>query len=92
MTLRILIADDEKAARFGLVKALAQGGYHLAEAADVRATLDAIRTGLPDLVFLDLTMPDGDGRDVLRDLGGAPPGPASQARSPPTSRTRRPTR
>ena len=74
MPLRILIADDEKAARFGLAKALAQGGYHLLEAADVRSTLEAIRTGLPDLVFLDLTMPDGDGRQMLRELGDAGPG------------------
>src|SRR5437016_12896939 len=66
--LRILIADDEKAARFGLAKALALGGYEIAETADVRATLDAVRTGMFDLVFLDLTMPGGDGRQVLRDL------------------------
>src|SRR3954464_2425363 len=71
--LRILIADDEKAARYGLAKALAQGGYQLLEAADVRATLEAIRTGLPDLVFLDLTMPDGDGRQVLRELTAGGP-------------------
>jgi DNA-binding NtrC family response regulator len=69
MTLRILIADDEKAARFGLSKALAQGSYHISESADCRSTVDAVRTGLPDLVFLDLNMPDGDGRTVLREIG-----------------------
>ena len=68
--LRILIADDEKAARYGLAKALAQGSYHIIEAADVASTREAIRTQLPELVFLDLRMPDGDGRAVLRD--GAP--------------------
>jgi DNA-binding NtrC family response regulator len=73
MPICILIADDEKAARFGMAKALAQGGYDLVEAADVRSTVDAIRTRLPDLVFLDLTMPDGDGRAVLRELAPGPP-------------------
>lgn len=69
MTLRILIADDEKAARFGMARALAQGGYDIIESADGPATLEAIRTRLPDLVFLDLTMPGCDGQQVLRDLG-----------------------
>jgi DNA-binding NtrC family response regulator len=70
MTLRILIADDEKAARFGMAKALASGGYELIESIDVQSTLDALRGSLPDLVFLDLTLPDGDGRMVLRELAG----------------------
>ena len=68
MTLRILIADDEKAARFGMARALAQGGFDIIESADGPATLEAIRTRLPDLVFLDLTMPGCDGQQVLRDL------------------------
>jgi len=71
MTLKILIGDDEKAARFGMAKALAQGGYHILEAADGRAALETIRTALPDLVFLDLTMPELDGQGVLRALAGS---------------------
>lgn len=65
--LRILVVEDEKAARYGLVKALAQGGYQVMESTDLASTRDALRTGLPDLVFLDLRLPDGDGRAVLRD-------------------------
>jgi len=71
MTIKILVADDERAARFGMSKALAQGGYHVIEAADGREALDAMRTALPDLVFLDLNMPGLDGQDVLRELAGA---------------------
>ena len=70
MTLKILIADDEQAARFGMARALAQGGYQIALAADGPAALEAIRTCLPDLVFLDLNMPGLDGRGVLRELSG----------------------
>jgi DNA-binding NtrC family response regulator len=73
MRLRILIADDEKAARFGMAKALAHEGFDLFEAADVRSTLETIRAVLPDLVFLDLSMPDGDGRTVLRELASTGP-------------------
>src|ERR1700738_43256 len=74
MSLKILIADDERAARFGMAKALAQGGYEIIEAADGQAALEAIRTSLPDLVFLDLTMPALDGQGVLRELAGPPAG------------------
>jgi DNA-binding NtrC family response regulator len=74
VTLHILIADDERAARFGMARALAQGGYQVAEAADGLEALAAIRDTLPDLVFLDLTMPGLDGQGVLRELAaGGPP-------------------
>jgi DNA-binding NtrC family response regulator len=67
--LRILIADDEQPARFGMSKALANADYEILEAADGRQALDAIRTGQADLVFLDLNMPVLDGQAVLRELG-----------------------
>jgi DNA-binding NtrC family response regulator len=69
--IRILIADDEPAARFGLRKALAGAEHELVEAADGPAALEAIQSQLPDLVFLDLNMPGLEGRDVLRKLGPA---------------------
>lgn len=68
MTFRILIADDEPAARFGMAKALAQIECKLFEAADGRAALDLIRRESPDLVYLDLNMPGFDGLAVLREL------------------------
>jgi len=71
MTLNILIADDERAARFGMAKALAQADCRIDEAADGPAALAAIRSGLYDLVFLDLNMPGMDGQGVLRELAGA---------------------
>ena len=73
MTLKILIADDEKAARFGLGKALAQKDCQILEAVDGPAALEAIRHHLPDLVFLDLNMPGLDGQAVLREWAGNPP-------------------
>src|SRR5260370_17432963 len=67
--LRVLIADDEKAARHGMARALASAGYELLEAADGNEALAVIRSGIADLAFLDLNMPGLDGVSVLRELG-----------------------
>lgn len=71
---RVLIADDERAARFGMRRALESEGCDLAEVEDGVQALAAIRAGAADLVFLDLTMPGLDGLGVLRALAeSAPP-------------------
>lgn len=67
--LHILLADDEKPARFGMKRALTHENYVVSEAEDGVAALEAIRTRAPDLVFLDLNMPGLDGQSVLRELG-----------------------
>ena len=73
MTLRVLIADDEQAARHGMLRALKVTGCELLEAADGEAALVAIRDLAPDLVFLDLNMPGRDGLSVLRELSSISP-------------------
>lgn len=72
MTLRVLIADDEPAARHGMSRALKVTGCELLEAADGDAALETIRNGAPDLVFLDLTMPGRDGVSLLREFAAIP--------------------
>jgi two-component system response regulator AtoC/two-component system nitrogen regulation response regulator NtrX len=62
---RILLVDDEPAARVGMRRALAKGGYDLAEAANGAQALEQIAALAPDLVFLDLNMPELDGFSVL---------------------------
>jgi DNA-binding NtrC family response regulator len=69
MRLRILIADDERPARFALQRALASSDYEIIEAEDGRAAVDRIRQGDIDLVFLDLAMPVLNGQEVLREIG-----------------------
>ncbi|MCA9049422.1 MAG: sigma-54-dependent Fis family transcriptional regulator [Planctomycetaceae bacterium] len=66
--MKILIADDEKAARYGMVKALKGEGRTVLEAEDGRQALQLIREAVPDLVFLDLNMPETDGMTVLQEL------------------------
>jgi len=68
--IRTLIVDDEPLAREGL--ALLVGGDPEVEvigsASDGKAALEAIQTDRPDLVFLDVQMPELDGFEVLNAL------------------------
>jgi len=68
--LRILIADDEAPARFGMARALKKPGYEILEAENGQAALDLLRSQAIDLVFLDLSMPVVNGLNVLRALEG----------------------
>lgn len=66
--MKILIVDDEPAARYGMTKALRSDDRLLLEADDGGEALNQIRQQCPDLVFLDLNMPDRDGLFVLQEL------------------------
>jgi two-component system LytT family response regulator len=67
MTLRVAIVDDEPPARARLRRLLkAQGDVEIvAECGDGAAAVDAIESLQPDLVFLDVQMPELDGFEVL---------------------------
>jgi DNA-binding response OmpR family regulator len=68
----LMIEDDSRLA--GMVgEYLRQSGYAFAHAAQGAAGLHAVQNNLPDLVILDLMLPDMDGLDVcrrIRALGG----------------------
>ena len=74
MKLRTLIVDDEALARQRLRQLLeAEPGIEIiGECADGREAVAAIRAGSPDLVFLDVQMPELDGFGVLEALSGQP--------------------
>jgi len=61
----ILIIDDEKDLCSLLSDALSGHGYHVALANTRREGLICLKKAPPDLVFLDLKLPDGDGISVL---------------------------
>ena len=67
----VLIVDDEPLARSSIRRLLAaQTGYEIAaEAADGAAALELIRRLRPQLVFLDVQMPEMTGLEVLAQLG-----------------------
>ena len=69
MALKILVVDDNKFPRKMLIKALPEGlDCEVAEVSRGQEALDAITAAQPDLMFLDLTMPDMDGFTVLSRL------------------------
>ena len=61
----ILIVDDERAARFGMKKALARDNYEIAEAENGLHALEIIAKKRIDVVILDLNMPELNGIEVL---------------------------
>ena len=65
---RVLVVDDEAAIHRFLGPALAANGYEVLRADTGEAGLQAIATLAPDIVVLDLGLPDMDGKEVLRRL------------------------
>jgi DNA-binding NtrC family response regulator len=61
----ILVVDDEPAARYGVRRAL-ESRYKIAEADSTGAARTAIAAEKPDLILLDLVMPEEDGLSFLR--------------------------
>lgn len=66
--MRILIADDEKEARELLLYYLRdlKDDAQLAECADGKSTLEALKNFKPDILFLDIKMPELSGMEVLQ--------------------------
>ena len=65
---RILLIEDEQSISEPLAEALEREGFDVVSAATAAEGREAFRTRAPDLVLLDVMLPDGDGRDVLRDI------------------------
>jgi CheY-like chemotaxis protein len=65
---RILVADDCEPNRALLRRLLTRCGYEVVEVCDGCETLKAVEQELPDLLLLDLRMPELDGDEALRHL------------------------
>jgi two-component system cell cycle response regulator len=63
---KILVVDDSRAQREALSAVLRAEGYEVVEAKDAREALRLAKSANPDLVLLDMILPDMDGREVLR--------------------------
>lgn len=68
LSARILVVDDELQIRKMLRIALKSVGYDVTEADSVESGLAALVRQQPDLIVLDLGLPDGDGLDLLAEL------------------------
>jgi two-component system response regulator MprA len=68
MSARILLADDDRAIREALTRALTLEGYDVVQATDGAAALSLVETSQPDVAILDVMMPNVDGLTVCRVL------------------------
>jgi two-component system, OmpR family, KDP operon response regulator KdpE len=67
---RVLVVEDERGLRQALAINLKSRGYDVSAVADGAAALAAAAAEPPDLVVLDLGLPDMDGSDVISGLRG----------------------
>lgn len=66
--MRILLVEDNSELANGLIKVLAISGFQVDLVATAEDAEAAIAANKFDLVILDLTLPDGDGLDVLKNI------------------------
>jgi two-component system response regulator RegX3 len=65
---RVLVVEDEQSIVEPFVRALTRNGFDAVVARTAADAMRIARESEPDVVLLDLTLPDGDGRDVCREL------------------------
>jgi two-component system, OmpR family, KDP operon response regulator KdpE len=63
---KVLVVDDDPALRQALRGALGRVGFDVVVAPDARGGIDLLSTAGPDVVVLDLGLPDAHGLDVVR--------------------------
>jgi DNA-binding response OmpR family regulator len=68
MSSRVLIAEDDANLRQGLIDLLEGEGYQVLPCSDGRQALDCFHREAPDLVLLDVMMPELSGYDVCREI------------------------
>ena len=64
----VLLVDDEDAIRAGLAAALQRASFRVVEARNGREALQKVEQHQPDVIVLDILMPEMDGREVCRRL------------------------
>src|SRR6187401_3754696 len=69
-TLRLLIVDDHEVVRQGLVALLdrREGFQVVAEAGTVAESIEAARRFEPDIIVMDVRLPDGSGIEACREI------------------------
>jgi two-component system, OmpR family, response regulator RegX3 len=68
MSIRVLVVEDEPAISEPLAEHLAREGFAAEVVPTIAAARDAVGRYEPDLILLDVMLPDGDGRDLCREI------------------------
>src|ERR1700755_414919 len=66
--IRVLLVDDERALTSLVKMALQYEGWEIDVAHDAREAVDKYRSNTPDLIVLDMMLPDMDGLGVLQQI------------------------
>lgn len=64
----VLVVDDEPAIRRLFHASLSRAGYHVVEAGTAREAMSALQIDKPEIVLLDLGLPDRDGLELIPHL------------------------
>jgi len=64
----VLVIDDERMIQWSMERTLGAAGHTVVTAGTVAEGLARLRDSRPDVVFLDVRLPDGDGLDMLECL------------------------
>lgn len=65
---RILVVDDAAFMRMKFAKILSAQGHDVAEASTGLEAVESYKAARPDAVLLDITMPDMDGLEALKEI------------------------
>ena len=65
---KIMVVDDAQFMRMKCAKLLSSNGYDVIEAATGAEAVESYKTERPDAVLLDITMPDMDGLQALKEI------------------------
>jgi two-component system, response regulator PdtaR len=69
--LRVVVAEDEAVIRMDLVEMVRELGHEVVgEAFNGQQAVDLVRSARPDLVFLDIAMPERDGLSAAEEIAG----------------------
>ena len=69
---KILLVDDDADIRIATTRVLKSAGYRIREASSVKEGMEKLRADFPDLLLLDVVLPDGDGRQLCSQIKADP--------------------
>lgn len=65
---RVLVVEDDKAIAQFLISSLSAAGMNASLSQTLQQALESFKTKKPQLMILDLELPDGDGKDLIKQL------------------------